>query len=156
MGRGVQRIETLIQIDADRIARIEWPSDGDQNLRKVGVDSPIASFVGIGQRRARYLAAESHVVELAADGTLSMFRIGRQARSKTSFSFQIVFTPNRMHHIETIWLACSLRKFPRTAVENIIGEVKRHSYYLKPGEKHRVKQALARKRARKKIRKDSA
>jgi hypothetical protein len=28
--------------------------------------------------------------------------------------------------------------------------VKRHSYYLKPGEKRRVKQALARKRARKK------
>ena len=30
-----------------------------------------------------------------------------------------------------------------------------NSFYLKPGEKRRVKQALARKRARKKIRKDS-
>jgi len=30
--------------------------------------------------------------------------------------------------------------------------VKRHSYYLKPGEKKRVKQALAQKRARKKSR----
>ena len=38
--------------------------------------------------------------------------------------------------------------------ENIISEVKRHSYYLKPGEKRRLKQALARKRARKKLRKD--
>jgi len=38
---------------------------------------------------------------------------------------------------------------------DIIKEVKRHSYYLKPGEKKRVKQALARKRARKKNRRDS-
>lgn len=49
----------------------------------------------------------------------------------------------------------ALRRFKRKVqAENIIGEVKRHSYYLKPGEKRRLKQALARKRARKKIRKD--
>jgi len=35
-----------------------------------------------------------------------------------------------------------------------IKEVKRHSYYLKPGEKRRLKQALARKRARKKNRRE--
>ena len=39
--------------------------------------------------------------------------------------------------------------------EDIIKEVKRHSFYLKPGEKKRVKEALARKRARKKSRKES-
>ena len=47
----------------------------------------------------------------------------------------------------------ALRRFKRKVqTEDIIREVKRHSYYLKPGEKRRVKQALARKRARKKIR----
>jgi small subunit ribosomal protein S21 len=50
----------------------------------------------------------------------------------------------------------ALRRFKRKVqTENIIGEVKRHSYYLKPGEKRRVKQAMARKRARKKVCKDS-
>ena len=45
----------------------------------------------------------------------------------------------------------ALRRFKRKVqAEDIIKEVKRHSYYLKPGEKRRVKQALARKRARKK------
>ena len=49
-----------------------------------------------------------------------------------------------------------LRRFKRKVqTEDIIKEVKRHSFYLKPGAKRRVKQALARKRARKKIRKDS-
>ena len=48
----------------------------------------------------------------------------------------------------------ALRRFKRKVMtEDIIKEVKRHSYYLKPGEKRRVKQALARKRARKKLRK---
>jgi len=49
----------------------------------------------------------------------------------------------------------ALRRFKRKVqTEDIIKEVKCHSYYLKPGEKLRLKQALARKRARKKIRKE--
>ena len=50
----------------------------------------------------------------------------------------------------------ALRRFKRKVqTEDIIKEVKRHSFYLKPGAKRRVKQALARKRARKKIRKEA-
>jgi small subunit ribosomal protein S21 len=53
-------------------------------------------------------------------------------------------------------LESALRRFKRKVqTEDIIKEMKRHSFYLKPGEKRRVKQALARKRARKKIRKES-
>ncbi|HET6962139.1 MAG TPA: 30S ribosomal protein S21 [Terriglobia bacterium] len=49
----------------------------------------------------------------------------------------------------------ALRRFKRKVqTEDIIKEVKKHSFYLKPGEKKRVKQALARKRNRKKIRRD--
>ena len=50
----------------------------------------------------------------------------------------------------------ALRRFKRKVqAEDIIKEMKRHSFYLKPGDKRRVKQALARKRARKKMRKES-
>ena len=46
-------------------------------------------------------------------------------------------------------------RFKRQVIqENIIGEVKRHSFCLKPGQKLRVKQALARKRNRKKARRE--
>jgi small subunit ribosomal protein S21 len=46
-----------------------------------------------------------------------------------------------------------LRRFKRKVqTEDIIKDVKRHSFYLKPGEKKRVKRALAQKRARKKTR----
>jgi small subunit ribosomal protein S21 len=49
----------------------------------------------------------------------------------------------------------ALRRFKRKVQqEDIIKEIKRHSFYLKPGEKKRVKEALARKRNRKKRRSD--
>lgn len=48
-------------------------------------------------------------------------------------------------------LESALRRFKRKVQqEDIIKEIKKHSFYLKPGEKRRVKQALARKRNRKK------
>ncbi len=52
-------------------------------------------------------------------------------------------------------LESALRRFKRKVQqEDIIKEIKRHSFYLKPGEKQRAKEALARKRNRKKRNKD--
>jgi len=51
----------------------------------------------------------------------------------------------------------ALRRFKRKVLqEDIIKEVKRHAFYLKPGQKKRLKSALARKRNRKKRNRDSA
>ena len=50
----------------------------------------------------------------------------------------------------------ALRRFKRKVLaEDIIKEVKRHAFYLKPGQKLRVKQALARKRKSKKARREA-
>jgi small subunit ribosomal protein S21 len=47
----------------------------------------------------------------------------------------------------------ALRRFKRKVLqEDIIKEVKKHAFYIKPGEKKRIKQVLARKRSRKKMR----
>jgi small subunit ribosomal protein S21 len=49
----------------------------------------------------------------------------------------------------------ALRRFKRKVQqEDIIKDIKKHSFYLKPGDKKRVKSALARKRSRKKLRRD--
>ena len=54
-------------------------------------------------------------------------------------------------------LESALRRFKRKVLqEDIIKETKRHSFYLKPGERKRVKSALARKRNRKKRTRDAA
>jgi len=50
-------------------------------------------------------------------------------------------------------LESALRRFKRKVQqEDIIREVKRHAFYVPPGEKARLKSALARKRNRKKYR----
>jgi small subunit ribosomal protein S21 len=52
-------------------------------------------------------------------------------------------------------LESALRRFKRKVLnEDIIKDIKRHAFYLKPGQKKRVKEALARKRDRKKRSRD--
>ena len=49
----------------------------------------------------------------------------------------------------------ALRRFKRKVQqEDIIKDIKKHSFYLKPSEKKRVKEALARKRNRKRKSRD--
>ncbi len=50
----------------------------------------------------------------------------------------------------------ALRRFKRRVqTEDIIRDAKKHAFYLKPGEKKRIKSALARKRNRKETRRPS-
>ena len=49
----------------------------------------------------------------------------------------------------------ALRRFKRKVQqEDIIKDIKKHSFYMKPGDKRRAKQALARKRNRKRARRE--
>ena len=49
----------------------------------------------------------------------------------------------------------ALRRFKRKVQqEDIIKDIKKHSFYMKPGDKKRAKQALARKRNRKRARRE--
>ena len=53
-------------------------------------------------------------------------------------------------------LESALRRFKRKVQqEDIIKDIKKHAYYLKPADKRRAKQALARKRSRKKQRRET-
>jgi small subunit ribosomal protein S21 len=52
-------------------------------------------------------------------------------------------------------LESALKRFKRKVLqEEIIKDIKSHAFYLKPGQKKRVKSALARKRNRKKRSRD--
>ena len=52
-------------------------------------------------------------------------------------------------------LEAALKRFKRKVQqEAIIKEIKKHSVYYKPGEKRRMKDALARKRMRRRLRRE--
>ena len=76
-------------------------------------------------------------------------------RSDHRMGSEVPLAEVQLHEGET--LESALRRFKRQVLqEDIIKEIKRHSFYLKPGERKRVKAALARKRDRKKRRRESA
>jgi small subunit ribosomal protein S21 len=67
----------------------------------------------------------------------------------------VSFSLAEVHVQDGETLESAVRRFKRKVqLEDIIKEIKRHSFYLKPGEKKRTKEALARTRNRKKRSKD--
>jgi hypothetical protein len=48
----VQRINRIVEFDAESVIGVEGTSDADQNLRQIRIDAPVPLLVGIGQRRS--------------------------------------------------------------------------------------------------------
>ena len=75
-------------------------------------------------------------------------------KSRADLGNEVSLAEVQVHEGES--LESALKRFKRKVMnEDIIKEIKRHSYYLKPGEKKRTKAALARKRNRKKRSRES-
>jgi len=89
-----------------------------------------------------------------------VFRAGPRAPAILEFRFQFREVGElrlaEVHVQDGETLESALRRFKRKVqTEDIIKEIKRHSFHLKPGEKKRTKEALARKGNRKKRTRDT-
>ncbi len=67
-GGGVERIDGLVEIDAESVIDVQAPGDADQAFSEVGMDAPVAQLVGVGRGGARYMAPDAHVGELGVLG----------------------------------------------------------------------------------------
>ena len=76
-GRGVERVDGFLQIDAEGLLRIQRPGDADQALGEIGVDAPVAHSVGIGQRIASHRRTNPEMIELGALGTQTYFDVSK-------------------------------------------------------------------------------
>jgi len=47
-GGRIQRVQTLLQLQADRIRGIQRSCEADQNLCEVGIDTPVMRVIGVG------------------------------------------------------------------------------------------------------------
>jgi len=61
--RGIECVNRLGQLYAEAVVCVERSGAGNQHLREVGVDAPIAHRVRMGQGVARDLAANAEMVE---------------------------------------------------------------------------------------------
>jgi hypothetical protein len=62
---GIQRVDRVLQIDAKPLSRIQRTIGSNERRSKLGIDTPVAHFVGIGQRGARNPALDAHAVQNA-------------------------------------------------------------------------------------------
>jgi len=68
-GGGVQSVGRLIQFDTEGIVGIEATRLADEDLSKVGIDSPIPGLVGMSQSVAGDVAAKTHMIEFSLSRT---------------------------------------------------------------------------------------
>ena len=78
-----------MKIQADVLVSIERPRLGDEDVREVGIDPPVAHLVGMGQVVAGDRAADSHVKEpiiyrsQAGHDIAQTFAVGQLGKGRT-------------------------------------------------------------------------
>jgi len=76
-GGRIERVQALIEIDANRIGSVEKSRDIDQDVREIGEDAPVAQLVGVGQSGASDLAAKAQVVSLGTHRSKAGFNVAQ-------------------------------------------------------------------------------
>ncbi len=76
-GGGVQGVDGVVQLQAQRFAGVELARSSHQHHRQGGPNTPIAGLVRIGQRRALHRRAKAHRVELVGVGRQAQFDVAQ-------------------------------------------------------------------------------
>jgi len=66
--RGIESVDRFLELQADIFALVNSPGFCDEHSGEVGIDPPIAGFVGVGQVASGDAATDAHVVKTAFHG----------------------------------------------------------------------------------------
>jgi len=66
--RGIEGVDRFLELQADIFVLVNSPGFGDEHSGEVGIDPPIAGFVGVGQVASGDAATDAHVVKTAFHG----------------------------------------------------------------------------------------
>jgi hypothetical protein len=76
-GAGVERVDRAVQLDVERVVRIEFACAANQQGGQIEPDVPVARFVGIGQGRTLDWRAKAHRIELRGVGAQADFDVAQ-------------------------------------------------------------------------------
>ena len=76
-GGGVQRVSGGLEFKTERFVGVERGGLLDEDVGEVGEDTPVAIFVGIGQRAAGGGLADAGVIEFRAEGRQAGFDVAQ-------------------------------------------------------------------------------
>lgn len=74
-GGGIEGVDGLIQLDSEPILRIEFARVGNEDVREIGIDVPVAILIGLGQSIASDRATKAQMIEFGFDGIQAGFDI---------------------------------------------------------------------------------
>jgi hypothetical protein len=74
-GRCIQGVDCAVEFQREVVAEVKLPGNLYQRLCKVGINTPVADLVRVGQRIAGNSTAYPHVVKLVLLGTQAGFDI---------------------------------------------------------------------------------
>ena len=75
-GSGVERVDGgFLKLGAEVLIGIERSGLSDEDLREVGIDTPVTLFIGVGQSAPGDVTADSHVVQLRSHCSQADFDI---------------------------------------------------------------------------------
>ena len=80
--RCVERIDRILQVDAERITCIKTPRLDDQRIGKITINPPVTFLVGIGQIAPCYVTSNAKMIEFdscARKQTSMSRRLSRKA-----------------------------------------------------------------------------
>lgn len=86
--RRIEGVNRVLEIQSDVFVAVECPSLGDEDVSEVGVDPPIAPFVGMSQVVPGNAAADAHVIEpifhrsQAGDDIAETFPVGHLGKGQ--------------------------------------------------------------------------
>ena len=76
-GRGIQGVDGVVQVDAETVVAIQLARTPDEQGGQICPDAPVASLVGIGQRRTPDRRAKAHAVQLRLIGQQTGFDVAQ-------------------------------------------------------------------------------
>lgn len=76
-GRGIQGVDRIGKVDAEAVVAVQLARTPDEQGGQIRPDAPVASLVGIGQRRAPDRRAKAHAVQLRLIGQQTGFDIAQ-------------------------------------------------------------------------------
>ena len=63
-GRRIESVDRLLQFHAERVVGVELARTLDEGMSEIGINAPVARFVGIGEGAASNVSTEAGVIEL--------------------------------------------------------------------------------------------
>ena len=113
-GRRVQGVDGIGQVQPQFFVDVQRPRLGDEPLGQRRMDTPVAPFVGIGQRRAPDRLAEAHVIEFRC--------VDREAESRSPLSSSTKNLPVSQRQVKAID-SILLSKIRRSVSDPVIAAI---------------------------------